>query len=309
MRTRWFGLGLLVGFAILSAIGLASLGAEEEEEDETSATDVLISQLTVESESILGVSYDRDDYMPNGWQSVHERCDVREIVLLTEAVLIAGVDSGCQPRSGAWYSWFDGEKVYRSSQIDIDHLVPLAEAHRSGAAEWSDERKLAYANDLDLEAALAAVSRSSNRSKADSDPASWKPPLRSSWCQYAHDWIAVKAKWELSADSEEVEALRAMLDTCEDAFERLDEHPERVDFIFGALTTSDQEDPADGGASVEPATETATTPQVVTYDSCEQAEEAGIERQRGSKGNGRGFPAHLVPSARDGDGDGVVCER
>ena len=306
MRARWFGLGLLVSFAILGAIGLASLGAEADEQEEPSATDVLISQLTVERESIRGVRYDRDDYMPDGWQPVRDQCDVREIGLLTEAVLIAGVDNRCQPQSGAWYSWFDGEKVYHSSQIDIDHLVPLSEAHRSGAALWSAEQKRAYANDLELEAALAAVSRSSNRSKGDSDPAGWRPPLRGAWCQYAHDWIAVKLKWELSADSAEVEALRTMLDTCEDDFERLDEHSERVEFIFGPLTTPDEDASGDGAPLT---TETANTPRVVTYESCNQAEKAGVERQRGSKGNGRGFPAHLVPSARDGDGDGVVCER
>ena len=45
------------------------------------------------------------------------------------------------------------------------------------------------------------------------------------------------------------------------------------------------------------------------YESCDAAVEAGLERIKGDSGDGRGFPARLVPSARDGDGDGVVCER
>ena len=45
------------------------------------------------------------------------------------------------------------------------------------------------------------------------------------------------------------------------------------------------------------------------YDSCDAAVEAGLERIKGDSGNGRGFPASQVPSARDGDGDGVVCEK
>ena len=45
-----------------------------------------------------------------------------------------------------------------------------------------------------------------------------------------------------------------------------------------------------------------------TYASCDEAEEAGEERVQGSNGPGRGFPKSKVPSARDGDGDGVVCE-
>ena len=46
-----------------------------------------------------------------------------------------------------------------------------------------------------------------------------------------------------------------------------------------------------------------------TYESCEAAERAGVERIQGSKGPGRGFPAHMVPSSRDGDKDGAVCEK
>lgn len=44
------------------------------------------------------------------------------------------------------------------------------------------------------------------------------------------------------------------------------------------------------------------------YDSCEAAVAAGEPRIQGSSGSGRGFPQATVPSARDGDGDGVVCE-
>ena len=45
------------------------------------------------------------------------------------------------------------------------------------------------------------------------------------------------------------------------------------------------------------------------YGSCEEAEAAGEQRVEGSRGGGQGFPKAMVPSARDGDGDGMVCER
>ena len=48
---------------------------------------------------------------------------------------------------------------------------------------------------------------------------------------------------------------------------------------------------------------------VVVYESCEAAEAAGQLRIKGEAGSGYGFPQETVPSARDGDGDGVVCER
>ena len=56
-------------------------------------------------------------------------------------------------------------------------------------------------------------------------------------------------------------------------------------------------------------TPTATPTPEKVYNSCEEAEADGARRVLGSKGEGRGFPAWQVPSARDGDGDGVVCEK
>ena len=45
------------------------------------------------------------------------------------------------------------------------------------------------------------------------------------------------------------------------------------------------------------------------YRSCEEAASAGEQRVQGSRGEGQGYPTAMVQSARDGDGDGVVCER
>ena len=76
------------------------------------------------------------------------------------------------------------------------------------------------------------------------------------------------------------------------------EHPPKVD-VRTALGT------ATGEHKPEPAEE----PQSSVYGSCEEAEAAGEQRVQGSQGGGQGFPIALVPSARDGDGDGVVCEK
>lgn len=50
-------------------------------------------------------------------------------------------------------------------------------------------------------------------------------------------------------------------------------------------------------------------PEEMVYGSCEEAEEAGEEQVQGRQGTGRGFPEAMVPSARDGDGDEMVCEQ
>ena len=116
---------------------------------------------------------------------------------------------------GSWLSWYDGQVISSASSLDIDHMVPLAEAHSSGGWQWSSSQKRNYANDLVHPEALTAVSASSNRSKGSRDPAGWKPSDSSVWCRYASDWVAVKEVWGLTADRAEIRALEEMLDTCD----------------------------------------------------------------------------------------------
>ena len=258
----------------------------------------LLGKLTVAPESDGGIDYDRDLYMPDGWaETVRPGCNVRELVLISEAVSISEIDQDCRPLDGQWRSWYDGMEFGDPSDLDIDHMVPLAEAHRSGAARWPAQRKIRFANDLGFPAALTAVSASSNRTKSAQDPVEWKPPSRSAWCQYAQDWIAVKRQWSLSADTAELGALRQMLATCPANYQRPPEYPERRPRVAHI-------EPEPSGDDEEPISPRA---EGATYDSCDEAQAAGLEQATGSHGDGRGFSADAVPTARDGDG--VVCER
>ena len=101
-----------------------------------------------------------------------------------------------------------------AAQVQIDHNVPLAEAWRSGAWAWTTEQRIAYANDLSYPWHLNAVTNSQNTSKSDSDPAHWKPPLQPTWCLYAQAWTTIKAKYGLTADQAEWNALVTMARTC-----------------------------------------------------------------------------------------------
>lgn len=98
--------------------------------------------------------------------------------------------------------------------LDIDHLVPLAEAWDSGASEWSAQRREAYANDLGDDRSLVAVTARSNRSKADQDPATWMPPTAAVHCRYVTEWVAVKTRWQLTVDEAEHQALRQAVADC-----------------------------------------------------------------------------------------------
>lgn len=56
--------------------------------------------------------------------------------------------------SGRWYSPYDGATWYAASAVGIDHVVPLAEAWRSGASSWSTSRRQSFANQSSEKSAL-----------------------------------------------------------------------------------------------------------------------------------------------------------
>ncbi|SDR06221.1 HNH endonuclease family protein [Actinopolyspora saharensis] len=155
--------------------------------------------------------YDRDEF-PHWAEAEGRNCNVRERVLIREGT---GVDTGrdCYPTSGEWESWYDGETWTDPSDMDIDHIVPLGEAWRSGASEWTVDKREKFANDLDGPQ-LVAVTDSVNRSKGDDAPDEWLPPDRSTHCGYAAAWTGTKHKWELSVTTAEKKTLRDVLQGC-----------------------------------------------------------------------------------------------
>ncbi len=172
----------------------------------------LIDQLVVAPEHRRG--YSRDLFVH--WiDADHDGCDTRREVLIAEAIVAPVVGSGCSLSGGEWVSLYDGLDVTDASQLDIDHVVALAEAWDSGAYGWAPQRREAFANDLGVPWALLAVSASSNRSKGDQDPAHWLPPLASARCVYAVDWVAVKTRWQLTIDAAERQALGRLARDCE----------------------------------------------------------------------------------------------
>ncbi|MFF3735530.1 HNH endonuclease family protein [Streptomyces sp. NPDC002476] len=146
------------------------------------------------------------------WITQYGTCDTREVVLQRDGQDVVQ-DDQCRATSGTWYSEYDGRTITSASGIDIDHIVPLKEAWRSGASEWTTNKRRAFANDL-TSSQLIAVSAGSNRSKGDKDPGNWRPPLESYHCTYSRAWISVKSDYALTANQSEVDALSQMLDTC-----------------------------------------------------------------------------------------------
>ncbi len=151
----------------------------------------------------------------DGWVYDHVTgCNTRERVLADESLAVPIVDDRCKPLSGRWVSLYDGVATSSPADLEIDHLVPLAEAWRSGAATWTPDRRLAFANDLSDPNTLVAVTSRTNRSKSDSPPQDWLPPDPGARCPYVQRWIEVKARWDLSVTAPEKATLATVLAGC-----------------------------------------------------------------------------------------------
>lgn len=154
--------------------------------------------------------YSRDKF--THWAEQGDKCDTREVVLRRDGKNVTQ-DAQCRAVSGTWKSLYDGAEITDAAKLDIDHMVPLAEGWRSGAAGWDAAKRKAFANDL-TRPQLLAVSAASNRSKGDQSPDLWQPPDKTSWCLYGRAWTTVKSYYGLTVTQPEKAMLTTMIDTC-----------------------------------------------------------------------------------------------
>lgn len=166
-----------------------------------------LNALTVQTEGAM-TGYSRDLF-PH-WSSQGNGCNTRHVVLKRDADSVVDV---CPVTTGKWYSYYDGLTFTSASDVDIDHVVPLAEAWRSGASSWTTTKRQSFANDLNGPQ-LIAVSATSNRSKGDQDPSTWQPPRTGARCAYAKMWVETKSRWGLSLQSSEKTALQTAINAC-----------------------------------------------------------------------------------------------
>lgn len=194
---------------LLFVNGVAPAQAEPPAPPSAAEAKTMLEGLNEQAEGSMD-GYDREKF-PH-WSDQGEGCNTRETVLKRDGTDVQ-TGSDCAPTSGTWASPYDDGTWTNPSDVDIDHMVPLAEAWTSGASDWTQEERGAFANDLAI-AQLLAVTDNVNQSKSDRDPAEWMPPKESFHCTYARMWIWVKDTHQLTADAAEKSALTEALGAC-----------------------------------------------------------------------------------------------
>lgn len=160
--------------------------------------------------------YDRGTW--RHWTDEDGDCqNARQEVLIDESTIAVTfqTEDRCRVATGLWEGPYTGAAVDDPGNLDVDHMVPLENAHRSGGWGWSRERKREYANYLGYENHLIAATSGANRSKGSKGPEEWRPPLEDYWCIYALDWVSIKNEWGLTVTEDEYVALSEMLAICE----------------------------------------------------------------------------------------------
>ena len=166
-----------------------------------------------ESEFISFETYERKSW--GHWIDEDNDCqDTRQELLIRYSFIPVTfkTEKRCKVKTGDWLCVFTGKSFTDPSKLDIDHLVPVQEAHLSGGMNWNPRKRQIYYND---QSGLLPVSASSNRSKGSKQPHEWLPEHPSSACQYMREWIRIKTKWKLEYDLKEArELLRLYGEKC-----------------------------------------------------------------------------------------------
>ncbi len=153
------------------------------------------------------------------WADVDRNgCDTRNDILRRDLIGDVAREGthGCVIEYGILYDPYTGQMVEfergpDSDEVQIDHVVALADAWRSGAASWPQEQRQWFANDpRNLRATIGEI----NQEKGDSGPAEWRPPNEEYWCEYAATYVTVKFEYRLTVTPEDADALADMLADC-----------------------------------------------------------------------------------------------
>lgn len=160
--------------------------------------------------------YDRVRYFGTSWPDLDDDgCSEREEILARDFEETRGpvckITAGTlrDPYTGQTIDFTRGKET--SGQVQIDHVVALADAWSKGADQWDQEHRLQFANDPQN---LLAVDGPANTAKSASDASEWLPENEDFWCEYATAQVQIKTKYTLGVSAAEKQTLDQVLTAC-----------------------------------------------------------------------------------------------
>ncbi|MDO6441561.1 HNH endonuclease family protein [Marinobacter sp. 2_MG-2023] len=175
----------------------------------TEKATLILSQQTPAMAQTL--EYERSAF-GHGWDDTDGDCqDSRaEALIATSTTPVRfATDKRCRVVTGRWVSSFTNQVIQNASDIDIDHVVPLAWSWGRGATQWSSEKRERFANDP---VNLWPVEASLNRSKGAKGPNEWLPPA--GHCGYVARFYRIVKIYKLEPRLAENEWIRVFLNDC-----------------------------------------------------------------------------------------------
>ena len=154
-------------------------------------------------------AYDRELF--GNWKDFDNDCqntrhELLQTLSLDEFTL---TDNTCRVLTGLWLDPYTNMYFSMSSELDIDHLVPLKYAWTRGAYNWPKSKRVKFSND---ESNLFAVKKSVNRQKSAMGPAMWLPPNDNFKCEYIKLFQGIVAKYDLKQANDELSHINIKMD-------------------------------------------------------------------------------------------------
>jgi hypothetical protein len=170
---------------------------------------VFLFSLSTFSNAENTAAYDRGLF--GSWKDFDNDCQDTRHELLQKLSLkeFTLSDNNCRVLTGLWLDPYTNDFFINSSELDIDHLVPLKYAWTRGAHNWPKSKQVKFSND---ESNLFAVKKSVNRQKSAMGPAMWLPPSDNFKCEYIKLFQGMVAKYNLRQANDELSEISIKMD-------------------------------------------------------------------------------------------------